>query len=102
MRNWLRINGQLNSWTAATVRTSAEKFPDLEVTRWQYQAKWISHLPHALALLNADQFKPDSNKKAVAGVFLPQAVIGQCAEEGIYKRKMYGEFDDNKYPWHSI
>lgn len=52
MRSWLSIQGELESYTARTLKTLAERFTD---GQWETRGKWSTYLPHAAVLLASDQ-----------------------------------------------
>lgn len=83
MRNWLKLHEQLDFWMAATLKTLSQRYPDLESTEGQQQQKWILYLPHALIILNSDQFKTGSQDGNSTSIFKSQAATGQHAADGI-------------------
>lgn len=52
MRSWLLLHGELESYTARTLKTLAERFTD---GQWETRGKWSTYLPHAAVLLASDQ-----------------------------------------------
>jgi hypothetical protein len=52
MRSWLSLHGELESYTARTLKTLAERFTD---GQWETRGKWSTYLPHAAVLLASDQ-----------------------------------------------
>ena len=52
MRSWLSLHGELESYTARTLKTLAERFTD---GQWETREKWSTYLTHAAVLLASDQ-----------------------------------------------
>lgn len=52
MRSWLSLHGELESYTARTLTTLAERFTD---GQWETRGKWSTYLPHAAVLLASEQ-----------------------------------------------
>jgi tetratricopeptide (TPR) repeat protein len=83
MRNWLKLHGPLDFWIATTLKTLSERYPDMPSTGRQGQPKWMAYLPHALAVLDCEQFIIDRTDKGIAHTFFSQGGTGQHAADGL-------------------
>ncbi|KAL4766883.1 hypothetical protein BDW60DRAFT_172255 [Aspergillus nidulans var. acristatus] len=76
-RNWLKKNGLFSYWIQKVADQIQEEFPDDNYTN---RALWRKYLPHALALMQEDEFIKQQKKYTI----LIQNIAGCLASDGRY------------------
>jgi tetratricopeptide (TPR) repeat protein len=76
-RNWLKKNGLFSYWVQKVADQIQEVFPDDNYTN---RALWPKYLPHALALMQEDEFIKQQKKYTI----LIQNIAGCLASDGRY------------------
>lgn len=97
IRNWLRINQELDEWTAKAIAIMNDMIPN-DYTL-ENQAQWAAYSPHALTLLSSTQLPTNSDRTLLATQFssmlaenridtevkLRDAMLGRLVYAGEYR-----------------
>lgn len=97
IRNWLRINQELDEWTAKAIAIMNDMIPNGYTP--ENQVKWAAYSPHALTLLSSNQLPTNSNRTLLATQFsslqaenrintevkLRDAMLGRLVYAGEYR-----------------
>ncbi|KAF7173406.1 hypothetical protein CNMCM6106_007488 [Aspergillus hiratsukae] len=97
-RNWLRKNGLLSHWIQRVADRIQEVFPDNHYTN---RGVWREYLPHALALVQGNEFIIKQNVDLVERIADCLASDGRYQEAEVLYKKLMEINQERNVPGHS-